>query len=137
MGIVRQLRVETSMALSAMMQSAPGPKKQYVPVYHVPDKDREKEAGHGRMWSHPVKVKLWEEHLHTDAHIFFRQCKVLDWSAYGPIQSVGRREALKRPAIPDVTQSTDFVTQETFFALGMGCTSHPTLPRYDIQLIKP
>ena len=40
-------------------------------VYHVPDAGREKEAGHRRMWSDPIKVKHWEEHLDTDTHIFF------------------------------------------------------------------
>ena len=75
------------------------------------------------MWSDPVKVKHLEERLNTDTHIFFRQSKFSDWPAYRPIQSVGRRETLKGPANPDLTQPTIFVTQDAFFALGMGCPS--------------
>ena len=73
MGIILQLSAETLTALFAMMQLAQGPQRQYVSVYHVPvnDADREKEAGHRRMWSDPVKVKHWEEHLDPDTHIFF------------------------------------------------------------------
>ena len=37
------------------------------------------------MWSDPVKVKHWEEGLNTDMHIFFRESKFQDWSAYGAI----------------------------------------------------
>ena len=36
---------------------------------------------------------------------------------------MGRRVILKGPAIPDLTQPTIFVTQDTFFALSMGCSS--------------
>ena len=36
---------------------------------------------------------------------------------------MGRSEALKGPAILDLTQPTAFVTQDRFFALGMGCPS--------------
>ena len=75
------------------------------------------------MWSDPVKVKHGEERLDTDTHIFFRESKFGEWSAYGAIQSVGRRETLKGPAIPDLTQPTICVTQDAFFALGMGCPS--------------
>ena len=49
MGIILQLSAETLTALFAMMQRAQGPKRQYVSVYHVPDGDREKEAGNQRM----------------------------------------------------------------------------------------
>ena len=58
-----------------MMQRAQRPERQYVSVYHVPDADREKEAGNRRMWSDPVKVKHWEERLDTDMHIFLRGSK--------------------------------------------------------------
>ena len=71
MGIILQICAETLTASCAMMQRAQGSQRQYVSVYHVPDADRGKEAGHRRMWSHPVKVKHWEEHLSTDRHIFF------------------------------------------------------------------
>ena len=121
MGIFLQLSADTLTALFAMMQRAQGPQKQYVSVYNVPDADREKEAGNRRMWSDPVKVKHWTEKLDTDTHIFFRDSKSQVWSAYEAIQSVGRREALKGPAIPDLTQPTISVTQDDFFALGMGC----------------
>ena len=117
MGIFLQLSAETLTALFAMMQRVQGPQKQYVSVYNVPDADREKEAGNRRMWSDPVKVKHWAERLDTDTHIFFRESKFQDWSAYGAIQSVGRREALKGPSIPDLTQPTSFVTQDEFFGL--------------------
>ena len=133
MGRILQLSVETLTALFATMQRAQGPQRQYVSVYHVPDADREKEAGHRRMWSDPVKVKHWEEHLDTDTHIFFRESKFSDWSAYGDIQSVGRREALKAPAIPDLTQPTIFVTQDAFFALGMGCPSPDIAAKYPVS----
>ena len=73
MGIIVQLGAETLTALFAMMQRAQGPQRQYVSVYHVPDADREKEAGHRRTWSNPVKVKHWEEHGDTHTHIFFRE----------------------------------------------------------------
>ena len=106
-----------------MMQCVQGPEKQYVSVYNVPDADWEKEAGNRRMWSDPVKVKHWAERLDTDTHIFFREVKFQDWSAFEAIQSVGRREALKGPSIPDLVQPTIFVKQDEFFALGMGCPS--------------
>ena len=38
------------------------------------------------MWSDHVKVKHREERLDTDTHIFFRESKFGDWSAYGVIQ---------------------------------------------------
>ena len=44
---------------------------------------------------------------------------------------MGWREALKGPAIPDLTQPTISVTQDDFFALGMGC------PLPDIALKYP
>ena len=44
---------------------------QVISVYHVPDADRDAQASHRRMWSNPVKVKHWEEHLDMDTHIFF------------------------------------------------------------------
>ena len=103
MGIILQLSAETLTALFAMMQRAQGPQRQYVSVFNVPDADREKEAGNRRMWSDPVKVKHWEGRLNTDTHIFFRESKFADWSAYGANQSVGRRETLKGSAIPDLT----------------------------------
>ena len=131
MGVILQLSAQTLTALFAMMQRAQGPQRQYVSVYHVPDADREKEAGNRRMWSDPVKVKHWEERLDTDTHIFFRESKFADRLAYGAIQSMGRRETLKGPAIPDFTQPTNFVTQDAFLALGMGC------PSLDIALIYP
>ena len=37
------------------------------------------------MWSHPVKVKHWEERLDADTQILFREPKFSDWSAYGAI----------------------------------------------------
>ena len=67
------------------------------------------------MWSDPVKVKHWAEELDTDTHIFFTESKFQDLTAYGAIQSVGQREALKGPAIPDLTQPTISVTQDDFF----------------------
>ena len=82
------------------------------------------------MWSDPVKVKHWEECLDTDTHIFFRASKFSDWSAYGAIQSVGRRETLKASAIPDLTQPTIFLTQDAFFAPGMGCPSPDIVMKY-------
>ena len=109
MGIILQLSAETLTALFAMMQRAQGPQRQYVSGYHVPDADREKQAGNRRMWSDPVKVKHGDERLDTDTHIFVRESKFADWSAYIAIQSVDRREALKGPAIPALTQSTIFV----------------------------
>ena len=115
------------------MQRAQGPQQQYVSVYHVPDAVREKEAGHRRMWSDPVKVKHWEEHLDTDTHIFFRESNFSDWLAYGAMQSLGRRETLKGPAIPDLTQPTIFVTHDTFFALGMGCSSPDIAAKYPVS----
>ena len=74
-----------------MMQRAQGPQRQFLSVHNVPDADREKEAGNRRIWSDPIKVKHWEERLDTDTHNFFRESKFGDWSAYGAIQSVGRR----------------------------------------------
>ena len=112
---------------------AQGPQRQYVSVYHVPDANREKEAGNQRMWSDPVKVKYWEERLDTDTHIFFWESKFADWSAYGAIPSVGRRETLKGPAIPDLTHPTIFVTQGAFFALGMGCVSPDIALKYPVS----
>ena len=41
---------------------------------------------------------------------------------------MGRRETLKGPAIPDLTQPTIFVTQDAFFALGMGCPARRPSP---------
>ena len=81
-------------------------------VYHVPDADWEKEAGRRRMWSDLVKVNHSEEHLDTDTHIFCRESKFPDWSAYGAIQSV---------------------TQEAFFALGMGCLSPDITVKYPVS----
>ena len=52
--------------------------------------------------------------------LFFRESKFQDSSAYGAIQSVGRREALKRPAIPDLTQPTICVSQDDFFCAWHG-----------------
>ena len=71
MGIILQLSAQTLTALFAMMQRAQCPQRQYGSVYHVLDADREKEAGHRRMWFDPVKVKHREEHLDTDTHFFF------------------------------------------------------------------
>ena len=133
MGIFLQLSVETLTALFAMMQRVQGPRRQYVSVYNVPDADREKEAGNSQMWSDPVKVKHWAERLDTDTHIFFRESKFQDWSAYGAIQSVGRRETLKGPSIPDLTQPTIFVMQHEFFALGMGCQSPDMVVKYPLS----
>ena len=81
MRIILQLSAETLTVLFAMMQHPQGPQRQYVSVYHVPDADREKEAGHRRMWSGPVKVKHWEERLDMDTHIFFRESKFSDRGA--------------------------------------------------------
>ena len=133
MGIFVQLSADTLTALFAMMQRVQGPQRQYVSVYNVPDADREKEAGNRRMWSDPVKVKHWAERLDTDTHIFFRESKFQDWSAYGAIQSVGQRETLKGPSIPDLTQPTMFVTQDEFFALGMGCPSRDIAVKYPVS----
>ena len=133
MGISLQLSVETLTALFAMMQRAQGLQWQYVCVYHVPDSDRKKEAGNGRMWSDLVKVKHWEERLDTDTHLFFWESKFSDWSAYGAIQSVGGRETWKGPAIPDLAQPTIFVPQDAFFALGMGCPSQDIAVKYPVS----
>ena len=130
MGIFLQLSADTLTTLFAMMQRAQGPQKQYVSVYNVPYANREKEAGNRRMWSDPVKVKHWAERLDTDTHIFFQESKFQDWSAYGAIQSVGRREALKGPAIPDLTRPTISITQDDFLALGMGCPSAEITVKY-------
>ena len=75
-------------------------------------------------------MKHWEERLDTDTHIFLRESILSDWSAYGAIQSVGRRETWKGPAIPDLKQPTFFVTQGAFFALGMGCRSPDIALKY-------
>ena len=83
------------------------------------------------MWSDPVKH--WEERLDTNTHIFFRESKFQDWSAYGAIQSVGGRETLKGPAIADLTQPTISVTQDAFFALGMGCPSPDIAMKYRVS----
>ena len=133
MGIFLQLSADTLTALFAMMQRVEGPQKQYVSVYNVPDADREKEAGNRRVWSDPVKVKHWAERLDMDTHIFFWESKFEDWSAYGANQSVGRREALKGPAIPDLTQPTISVTQEDILALGMGCPSPNIAVKYPVS----
>ena len=133
MGIILQLSAETLMTLFAMMQRAQGPQRQFVLVYNVPDADREKVAGNRRMWSDPVRVKHWEECLDTDTHIFFRESKFGDWSAYGAIQSVGRRETLNEPAIPNLRQPTIFVTKDTFFALGMGCPLPDIAVKYPVS----
>ena len=116
-----------------MMQRVQGPQKQYVSVYNVPDADREKEAADRRMWSDLVKVKHWAKRLDTDTHIFFRESKFQEWSAYEAIQPMGRREALKGPAIPDLTQPTIFVTQDDYFALGMGCPSPDIAVKYPVS----
>ena len=76
MGRILELSAETLTALFAMMQRVQGPQRQYVSVYHVPDADREKDAGHRRMWSNPVKVKHWEANLDADTHIFFSGVQV-------------------------------------------------------------
>ena len=131
-GIFLQLNADTLTALFAMMQRVQGPQKQYVTVYNVPDADREKEAGNRRMWPDPVKVKHWQERLDTDTHNFFREFKFQDLSAYGAIQSVGRREALKGPDIPDLTQPTISVTQDDVFALGMGCPLPDIAVKYPV-----
>ena len=100
MGIILQLSAQTLTALFATMQRAQGPQRQYVSVYHVPHADREKEAGHRRMWSDPVKVKHWEEHLDTDTHIFFRESKFSDSSAYERFNPwVGARPRKDRPSL--------------------------------------
>ena len=112
-----------------MMQRVQGPQRQFVSVYNVPDVDREKEAGNRRMWSNAVQVKHWEERVDTDT----RDSKFQDWSAYGAIQSVGRRKTLKGPAIPNWTHPTFFVMQDTFFALGMGCPSPDIAPNYPVS----
>ena len=72
-----------------------------------------------------------------DTHVFFFGPKLSDWSAYGAILSLGRREALKEPAIPDLTQPTIFVTQDTFFALGMGCPSPDIAMKYPVSRHPP
>ena len=46
---------------------------------------------------------------------------------------MGRREALKGRAIPDLTQPTIFVTQDTFFALGTGCPSPDIAVKYPVS----
>ena len=47
---------------------------------------------------------------------------------------MGRREALKGPAIPDLTQPTISVTQDDFFfALGMGCPSPDIAVKYPVS----
>ena len=132
MGIFLQLSAETFTALFATMQPVQGPQKQYVSVYNVQDADREKEAGNRRMWSGPVKMKHWAERLDMDMHIFFQESKFQDWSAYGAIQSLGRRKALKGPSIPDLTQPTISVTQDDPFALGMGCPSPDITAKYPV-----
>ena len=130
MGIILQLSAETLTALFVLLQRAQGPQGQYLSVYDVPDADWEKEAGNRRRWSDPVKVNRREQRLNTDTHVVFWDSKFSNWSAYGAIQSVGRREILKGPAIPDLKQSTIFVTQDTVFALGMGCPSPDIAVKY-------
>ena len=46
---------------------------------------------------------------------------------------MGRCETLKGPAIPNWTQPTFFVTQDTFFALGMGCPSPEIALKYPVS----
>ena len=46
---------------------------------------------------------------------------------------MGRRETLTGPAIPDLTQPTIFVTQDAFFALGMGCASPDIAVKYPVS----
>ena len=46
---------------------------------------------------------------------------------------MGRRESLKGPAIPDLTQPTTFVRQDAFFALGMGCPSPHIAVKYPVS----
>ena len=48
---------------------------------------------------------------------------------------MGRRETLKGLAIPDLTQPTIFVliTQDAFFALGMGCPSPDIAVKYPVS----
>ena len=133
MGIFLQLSAETLAALFAMMQRVQGLQRQYVSVYNVPDADREEEASNRRMWSDPVKVKHWAERLDTDTHIFFRESKFQEWSAYGAIQSVGRRETFKGLSIPDLTQPTIFVTHDEFFALRTGCPSPNIAVKYPVS----
>ena len=133
MGTIVQLSAETLTALIAMMQRVQGPQRQSVSLYNVPDADREKEAGNRKMCSDQVKVKHWEERLDTDTHIFVRESKFQDWSAYGAIRSVGWREALKEPAIPDVTEPTFFVAQVAFCALDMGCPSPDIVVKYPLS----
>ena len=133
MEIILQHSTETLTALFAMMERAQGLQRKYVSVYHVPDVERAKEAGNWRMWSDPVKVKHWEEHLNADTHIFFRVSKFAEWSAYGAIQSERPRETLKGLAIADLTQPTIFVTQYAFFALGMGCPSPDIAAKYPLS----
>ena len=79
------------------------------------------------------KLKHWAEKLDTDTHIFFRESEFQDWSAYGAIQSLGRREALKGPAIPDLTQPTISVTRDDFFARGMSCPSPDIAVKYPVS----
>ena len=45
---------------------------------------------------------------------------------------MGRREALKGPAIPDLTQPTISVAQDVFFMLGMGCPSPDIAVKYPV-----
>ena len=78
-------------------------------------------------------MKHWAERLDTDTHIFFRESKFQDWSAYGAISSVGRRETMKGPSIPDLTQPTISVMQDDFFALGMGCSSPHIAVKYPVS----
>ena len=122
MGIFIQLSGENLTALFAMMQRVQGPQWQYVSVYNVLDAGPEKEAGNQRTWSDPVKVKHWAQRLDTDTHIVFPESEFQEWSAYGAIQSVGRREILKGSAIPvnDLTQPTISEPQEEFFCAWHG-----------------
>ena len=46
---------------------------------------------------------------------------------------MGRRETLEGPAIPDSTQPTIFVSQDAFFALGMGCPSPDIAMKYPVS----
>ena len=46
---------------------------------------------------------------------------------------MGRREGLKGPAIPDLTQPTISVTQDDFFEHGMGCPSPDIAVKYTVS----
>ena len=46
---------------------------------------------------------------------------------------MGRRETLKGPTTPALTQPTILVTQDAFFALGMGCPSPDLAVKYPVS----